>query len=274
MNIALSRLSANLADFVRILDSALSECKNPVLMFSGGKDSTVLLHIIRFQLGVDMPVIFHRTPFEHQKYLFALKLLSLWRVSAFDYPPFLTTLTQRGEHVGFTSHFLMRQFNSQSFCFNLTSNIIEPKEGEGFLCGKTDILMRPTGSMEYRWDGVVIGHKSSDQHDISGPIPLKDEIIRSTGNPTLVFPLRNWTDEDIWTYLDRNQIPVDQLRYDRISRKENPDKKHNPDAFHACIRCLDRRLGSKVTCPLLNEEIDNISAQVPYREIKLDYFGE
>jgi 3'-phosphoadenosine 5'-phosphosulfate sulfotransferase (PAPS reductase)/FAD synthetase len=49
-------------DTCRKVEQWLGQCANPVVLWSGGKDSTAMLHLIRYEVGANLPVIQWREP--------------------------------------------------------------------------------------------------------------------------------------------------------------------------------------------------------------------
>lgn len=271
----MDKLREKIEDAARIINDALSERSNFVAMASGGKDSTVMLHLMKFVLGLNPPVLFHREPYNQEKYLFAMALFAKWGCSVHDYAPLFSSLIEGEETMGAgRSYQIGVTEDRKPVCFELMSILHAPKEGQPYLCGKVDILSRPTGTFNYPWNVAFVGHRSADQNPLNGKMPLKVEILKNPVGPWAAFPLKNWTDKEIWDYLDSNEIPVQNDRYDRIARIERKDKSKSGDHFTACIRCVDRRLKGRVMCPKLGYEIDNISSQVIYTQKKLDYWGD
>src|SRR5205807_7329393 len=83
------------------------------------------------------------------------------------------------------------------------------------------------------------GHKSSDVDHFEGEVPLSSNVV-SLGKTTLVFPLADWTDTDVWDYIFDNHLPFQKERYGD-GQGELADKWHNNDYVHACTRCIDPR---------------------------------
>jgi hypothetical protein len=87
------------------------------------------------------------------------------------------------------------------------------------------------------------------------------------------FPLRHFTDEDIWHYHREFNVPINTKRYDEKSGfREFADLTFNNDHYHACTRCLDRDEAEQVFCPKAQAMIPNISATVRFVKPELpDY---
>jgi hypothetical protein len=91
--------------------------------------------------------------------------------------------------------------------------------------------------------------------------------------PVIGFPLKEWTDDELWEFIEKRRVPTQQgSRY--VKRKEIEDKLFNNDYIEACTACIDPRNPAKVFCPLVNTEIDNVSARIPRIEGRPNYWGE
>lgn len=251
----------------RRIEQVISLYKKPVVMCSFGKDSMVLLHLLK---GYMLPVIFHREPFFPRKYDFANKVIRDWNLTVYDYPPQATSLFEKNGNIEVMNHYQVGE--SQML---LPTGIQEPKNV--FICGLKDLIQKPLGSFEYPWDVVFIGHKNSDVDPLQGKIPLHVDHKINPGSCDMAFPIREWTDEDIWNYAEKFEVPIHHERYEKVDGKwrERADKTLNPDYFPACVRCLDRREKATVFCPKLQCEISNLSGQARYTEMnEFNYYGE
>lgn len=249
------------------IEKIVSEYKRPAIMCSFGKDSMVLLHLIRSK-GITLPVIFHKEPFYPEKYEFANKVIKDWGLTVYDYPPLDTAVFKKNGHIEILNYY---QAGAKSVI--LPTGIIEPDYTKKYLCGLTDLLQKPLGNYTYQWDVVFIGHKSSDVDPLQGAVPLHLDLKVNLGSVDLAFPLRDWTDDDIWDYTEKNDVPCQTNRY--INREEIEDKTYNSDYFPVCTRCLDKDNPMQVDCPKLNMAINNISSLVnQVEDIKLDYYGD
>ena len=92
--------------------------------------------------------------------------------------------------------------------------------------------------------------------------------------PDAIFPLNNWTDENIWDYIEEHNVPQQQDRYDVKNRTEWEDKRNNSDYAHVCIACCDKSNPVKsVMCPKLETQVCSMLDFVPYHDPKGVYFG-
>lgn len=233
------------------------------LMCSFGKDSMVLLHLCREVLphyGLDahsypIPIIFYRHPYFAAKHEFADKIIQSWALETYSYPPGACGIKYNNERLE-----LVARYHFGSSNMDVPLNTEPPIARRDFVCGLQWLLRPKITGMLFPWRTVYIGHKSSDVDPFEGPVPLNCEASEA-GDVNLVFPLRYWSDADVWDYLEENKVPYDRRRYQ--DRAELPDRWLNPDYIHACTRCIDPRNKDKtVNCPKLQCTVRNVGAEV------------
>jgi hypothetical protein len=168
--------------------------------------------------------------------------------------------------LAWTNHYQIgRTPKGEIATLDLPKNIVRDDAKEA-MCGKDHFVNGPTGLFSYPWDMVMHGQKDSDEDQIAGKTPLTCDVKQNVGAPSAAFPLRHWTDADIWAYTKASQLPVDRDRYDLEKETEHSDKSWSSDYFAACVKCIDKREGSVVICPKTGLEISNISSHIVYRE--------
>lgn len=238
----------------------LKEAGRPAVMCSFGKDSMVALHLVRsVPGGKALPVIFHREPFLPRKYRFARKVTALWDLTVYDFPPQGTAVQRRGDDVEVVNY-----YPAGARPCALPTGLTKPAKGEPTLCALYDFYARPCGTFAYPWDVVFHGHKSSDVDPIYGAVPLNADFARNIDSVSAAFPLRHFTDADVWRYTEQLELPIHLERYEKTSKgwRERADKTQNPDYFPACTACMVPAGGS-VPCPRLGgREVSNIADQL------------
>jgi len=245
------------------------------LMCSFGKDSMVLLHLIREVIPAQpllcgsypMQIIHHRYPWFPQKNEFADSIIRSWNLEVHEYAPILTGVKCNDERIE-----LVARYPFGTSAMDIPVNIESPLPRRDYACGLQWILRPRQSGMTWNWKTVFSGHKSVDTDPFEGQVPLKHDAAK-VGNVNLVFPLRHWTDDDVWEYIETNKIPYDKRRY--AGRLEVPDKWLNPDYLHACTACVDpRNKGEKVHCPKLNKMVENMGQEVLKLDVRPDYVKE
>lgn len=239
--------------------------RNPVVMSSFGKDSMVLLDLIS-RAGLKFPIVFFKEPFFPKKYEFANKVILDNEYVVYDYPPITTSFSRRGDIFE-----IVNQYQMKNNTIYLPTGIKPTVEGK-FLCGLEDIYHKPVGTFKFPWDTLLIGHKSSDVDPILGHLPLKEDTFEKDGI-NFVYPLRHFTDKDIWKYTIENNLPINDRRYNRDNNwKEFEDVTYNPDYFETCIECMKSENPRLVQCPKKKTSVPNIAVRVKTVTVDLSHY--
>lgn len=246
----------NILQTVDVIREHIEKATNPAIMCSFGKDSLVLVHLTRTYL-TDLPVIFYKEPTMPKKYRFARQVAEEWNLKVYEYQPARTGLQQTGAVVEFVNSYPIGKG-----LMNLALNRIEPKEGEECLCGVLDFLSKPVAASSFPFDVVFHGHKSVDQDPSYKKLTLKQQVVVNPGSATLVFPLKDWTDDDVWQYIEENQLPIHHDRYEKLDGKwvNKEDKTFNPDCFPLCAKCL--LSNSEIYCPKFKRFVPGLREKI------------
>lgn len=241
-------MRAKIDGALRVIDTALAEFKHPAIMCSFGKDSMVVLHLVQ-KVRPDLPVIFHREPFQPHKYAFANKVILEMGLRVYDYPASGTAVQEGGGELEIVSRYMV----GRDHCI-VPTGIRPPVEGEPLVCGLADIYHKPLGAFRYPWDLVFHGHKSCDVDPVMGVVGLAADFARNVDSVSACFPIRHFTDEEVWAYTEKHKLPIHHERYEKIGQvwREREDKHHNPDYINACTACMRSDGPRAVPCPKLD----------------------
>jgi hypothetical protein len=262
-------------DKIKKAKQAIRNAPTPAaLLCSFGKDSMALLHLIREVLLPDklschaypVPVIWHRHPWFPFKNKFGNRIVDTWSIEVHDYPPLLC-----GVKYNDTQLELVAKYPFGTMGMDIPLNTESPIPRRDYVCGKEWLTQPKTSGVEWKWRTVFHGHKSSDVDPFEGNVPLKHDTINVAG-VRVEFPLREWTDTDVWDYIEANKIPYDKARYE--NRGEIGNTWLNPDYIHACYRCVDpRETAEQVDCPKLGEKVENVGKRVLRLQGLPEYIG-
>ena len=232
----------------------------PVLYCSFGKDSMVMLDIAR-RLGIELPLVFNRFPFGARKQRFANRIIDEWDLRVHTYPPVRTEITLKPD---FDVIFQYALPDNKTLLMPM--GLKDPVPDKPFLCGLLDVICTPRGNLLYPWDTAFLGHKSCDVTRLMGAVPLVDYVTKVSDHLTSVFPLRDFTDEDVWEYTERFAVPYNEARYNKADGyREFSDIEFNDDYFYACTNCM--KAGPEVVdCPKYGA-VKNVSSQLLHADL-------
>jgi len=207
----LSQLERLEAESIHILREVVAECERPVLLYSIGKDSSVLLHLA---LKAFHPA---RLPFP------LLHIDTTWK--------FREMIDFRDQTVRRLGLELIVHSNSDGLAKG-----INPFEHGATVY--TDVLKTQAlrqALERYRFDAAFGGARRDEEKSRAkervvslrsaeqrwDPKRQRPELWRlyntrmSLGESLRVFPLSNWTELDIWQYIQREDIPIVPLYFAR-----------------------------------------------------------
>lgn len=239
-----------------------------VVYCSFGKDSMVLLHMTR-EMGFDLPVIFNRIPVFAGKQAFANRVIEHWGLTVHSFLPQATAVAFNPEP-DVLNYYPVRDGR----LLMMPVGVLRPVDGLPFACGLFDLIGTPQGSAAYPWDVAFVGHKSCDHDPLLGDLPLGRDVAQATPSMRVAFPLRHFTDADVWAYTEQFDVPYNTKRYDKANGyREFADRSSNNDYYHACLKCMDPGEPETVVCPRFGS-VPNVSASVRKANLTLPAYVE
>ena len=232
-----------------LIRAQLAIAERPIVLCSFGKDSIVLLHLcLRIR---KVPVLFFKFAKFHEKSAHALSVMQAWDLEAFDMWP---TTVDDYQHEQFFEILHGYRTGPDHYIY-LASGIRKRRDDDTrYLCAVSDLIGRPRSfDHTYPWDVTFLGQKGTDDIEFCQSAPIVNPVT-PMGLTRGVVPFVDWTDEDIWRYIHRYDVPYDRSRYDQRNEATSPDK------FPTCYHCLDSSLaGRLVLCPKHETLIPNIA---------------
>lgn len=227
-----------------------------------------MIHLTR-TVGLRLPIVYHRNHWFPEKNEFADYVTQLWQLEVHDWPPAECGIKVHDDCIQTVNRYQI----GPNQAMDVPNGILEPVDDEPYLCARFDILERPKAVLvRHPWDLYLMGQKSCDVDIFEGPCPLTTDSYQVPRGPLTVFPLKDWSDADVWDYIDTATVPIQHTRYDVKNRTEWPSKRYNNDYARACTRCIDRRQPATVWCPALERSIENVSHLVQDFEHKVEYW--
>lgn len=216
----------------KVIDEAMERAEMPALMFSGGKESTVLHHML--PLEVTRVVLYDEVQPERLQFIERIfrktpfLLLNFWPVMRGMVPTsdgldLVKVYDVRGEG---TLHVATTPVHSGDLCIFDWKN------------------MPVRECPEFCFDLLISGGRADDHHDYFG-MPYNWE--RRVGSLHIVDPLYDWSEYDVWNYIEENGVEYDTERYDQFSDT-------HLDTLGVCTRCMGT--DGLVDCPKYGMQVE------------------
>ena len=209
----LSHLEALEAEAIYIMREVVAECENPVMLYSIGKDSSVMLHLARkafYPEKLPFPLLHVDTTWKFREMIeFRDKVARKYGIEMLVYTneegirdginPF--------DHGGAYTDIMKTQALKQALDkYGFTAAFGGGRRDEEKSRAKERIFS--FRNSEQAWDPK---NQRPEMWNLFNTRIHKEESIR-------VFPLSNWTEKDIWQYIRQEQIDIVPLYF----AKERP----------------------------------------------------
>ncbi|WP_281301724.1 MULTISPECIES: sulfate adenylyltransferase subunit CysD [unclassified Iodidimonas] len=195
------------AESIQIIREVASECRNPVMLFSIGKDSMVMLHLARkafYPSPLPFPILHVDTTWKFREMIaFRDQLAKDWGLDL------LVHINQDGvkQGVGPISHgsaihtdIMKTQSLKQALdLYKFDAAFGGARRDEEKSRAKERIFS--FRSAQHRWDPK---NQRPELWHIYNTRIHKGESMR-------VFPISNWTELDVWQYIYQEKIPIIEL---------------------------------------------------------------
>lgn len=223
----------------QIIKDVLAKAKSPAVLMSFGKDSMLLLQLVR-EVAPETPCIWFHQGQTGEQDRFAKRIILEWDLEVWSWLASDVYLIPSSE--GLT---LIRE---QSFGHNRFPVLMDVEDGQGCVF---DFPKERTPVLYPHFDALFIGYKDSDYHSVlgSGFCPADGWEL---GRAKVYAPLRAMRDGEVWDAIRELSVPYDEERYDNHAS--------DPDSLHACTRCLQAGEG-EVWCPKEEKDIPRVAWQ-------------
>lgn len=165
----------------QVLDSA----KNPVLLCSFGKDSLVLLKLVR-DIKPEIPILWFRDHLDP----FAARIIREWDLSVWGYAP---TIRYQVDNT------VVSEYAIGDARLPLLQDVSENGKSVGTMT---------TPQFSYSWSETLWGYKKSDSHPLVGRTLDADFQL---GPTRMIAPLYDLSDEEVFALIDELTIPYQPI---------------------------------------------------------------
>lgn len=242
---------------IQFITEFIGRSERPVVLWSGGKDSQVLLWLAR-QAKIDIPAVYFQIYPDARKEAFIHEIAGIWKQQVQTLRPIAHDVAANGSNVELLNFFRVGDI------------VVHVGMQSGNVGAKPICLIetctQPTSNDRADCDLAFIGHKDSDVDTLYGHAILSGDTVRS-GDTTLAYPLRDWTDEDIWEASEQFSIEQNWRRYDRQTKEKLKSEVFNNDYYALCSKCCAPGLSvESVLCPKIGVHIAYLGDQLPLQE--------
>jgi 3'-phosphoadenosine 5'-phosphosulfate sulfotransferase (PAPS reductase)/FAD synthetase len=212
------------AELLGTLDEIVKYSKNPILCWSGGKDSTFLLLSLIKQLKYSIPVLTFSHFWDKSQKEFIKSFIQKYGITVFFYRPVDNN---------FQNPYLITRYLVGNTPMPVIFDHVEDTSRCGIDVGKK-ALEGPLSF--YIWDKTITGAKSTDTHELVEKLDFNQ--FESTTQ--IVTPLWDWTDEEV----------LDHMK--ELGYEINPQ---DTGEYRACMRCISDH---EVFCPKVQTTIRGV----------------
>lgn len=230
----------------KMIADQFARAKRPAVACSFGKDSMVVLALVREQ-SPNIPVLYCEGFPHPTKHDFVKQMAHEWGLNLVTPAPIGMDVIAKGQDVS-----LMRIYEPAP-----RHVVVLPVEAApGYVpdassqCALAAIFTPPAAVSSLNFDALFIGHRGNDVDPHFGAIPLKAYEATVEGFHYF-YPLRDWTEADIWRASDILRIPQNKARYERR------DMDANNDYYPLCTECLKPTGCETAFCPQLGRDVPN-----------------
>jgi len=251
---------------IKNIELGLANSGNPVIAWSGGKDSMALLDLVYNKCKAKIPLIFFREQWQPHKYAFQNRIIEDWGLEVYTWHPAISDFQQTDDEFEVQNRYYFN--NTDMTC---PTGITPMEDGQPWACA-LDIYNRPKNAgLIANWDVMFVGHKHCDTDIVyGGDAGTRVDVRINPGQCNAYFPMKDWTHDDVFQYCEENNVPIQLDRYEKVDGKwgEKKDRSQNCDYVHACTACIDRRESAPkfVHCPKLNCTIENVASRVQWAD--------
>lgn len=203
--------------------SALASSQSPAVLSSFGKDSMLLLALVR-EIAPRTPVIWFRDGTDES---FARQVIREWGLTAFSPAPADAYLLANPTTDETT---LIAEYDFGGDRLPMLTDLTP-----GTTCALTHFPHRT--SLFYPFDLLLVGWKDTDMHWVKGNAQLAANGF-TTGRAIVIAPIRHLTDEQVRAAIHTMNIPYRQVE----------------DALPLCTACMTAK-STEVYCPEVGHNI-------------------
>jgi len=240
---------------IKTISAVVRAAESPAVFTSFGKDSMALLGVIR-EAGLlsAVQLVSFRHPAFPSRYASADRIIAQWSLD-----PLIVFHGWNSIITGNGRVDLLGTARTRGSQIHIpVANMVWQNESTIWSCALDNQLPHGVDLIKLDFDLVLLGSKQSDADPVVGKVEVQSVAEQFDGRTSLLFPLRNWTDSDIWDFVRTREIPFDTNRYvvsaagtivDDLTYSEHSEN------LPVCTACVNPANHGEVRCPKFNKSI-------------------
>lgn len=254
IGLELSRKIKHTCDLLQVM---FDNYESPALLCSFGKDSTVLLWIITHWYKkipvIEMTHAYNRDCRKFAESIITTQNLEVYNLTASSYA---LNVPKPG--------WVVAQYQIDDFVFSVPIGFRDPgiyTRGKT-LCGLDFFSLKvPRSNFTSPYNLLITARKTGDYDaEADYTLTINSVIEPVTGKLSLANPLENWTNQDVWKFIEFYEVPYNTDRY--LNTKGLVDN-HDCDTSYLnyCNACLISN--NSIPCPKLGLNVNGVYDRLP-----------
>lgn len=244
-----------LEEAIQTVSAVVRSAESPAVFTSFGKDSMALLGVLR-EAGLLSAV--HLVSFRHpafpSRYAFSDRIIAQWSLD-----PLIVFHRWNSIIAGNGRVDLLGTARARGSKIHIpVANMVWQNDSKLWSCALDNQLPHGVDLIKLDFDLILLGSKQADADPVVGKVEVQNVAEQFHGKTSLLFPLRDWTDGDVWDFIRAREIPFDTDRYVESTGGNIVDDSTYPEHSEylpVCTACVNPANHGEVWCPKFNKSI-------------------
>jgi len=254
-----------LEEAIQSISAVVRSAESAAVFTSFGKDSMALLGVLReANLLSAVQLVSFRHPAFPSRYAFADRIIAQWSLD-----PLIVFHRWNSIIAGNGRVDLLGTARARGSRIHIpVANMVWQSESKLWSCALDNQLPHGVDLIKLDFDLVLLGSKQSDVDPVVGKVEVRNVAEQFGGKTSLLFPLRDWTDDDIWDLIRSREIPFDSNRYVESTTGTFVDDttySEHSEYLPVCTACVNPANDGEVWCPKFGKSMPRRAGTVQHR---------